>query len=197
MSILDETYTPSIWRVFKSPSLLLNQYYWYDVKYKIDAFFRPRQKWLTQSIPNTWCDKPELIPHLLFTCLVHYVEKEEGLRDSYDYTEDLEKGYISQEYVDSVYTTDRELREVYNYIKTERSSLMVDLGNSYPTPKDSNTEFFVQGDDGHCTMKSCEELYGMSYKEAYAEPKRLEELIAEKDMWAMSTIIKHHQKMWT
>jgi Mn-dependent DtxR family transcriptional regulator len=46
-------------------------------------------------------------------------------------------------------------------------------------------------------MRSCEELYGMPYKEAYAEVRRLEALIEEKDMWAMKTIIKHYQKMWT
>jgi Mn-dependent DtxR family transcriptional regulator len=46
-------------------------------------------------------------------------------------------------------------------------------------------------------MRSCEELYGMPYKEAYAEVRRLEALIEEKDMWAMNTIIKHYQKMWT
>jgi hypothetical protein len=37
----------------------------------------------------------------------------------------------------------------------------------------------------------------MPYKEAYAEVRRLEALIEEKDMWAMKTIIKHYQKMWT
>lgn len=196
MSVLDEVYTPSVWRVFKSPSLLFNSYYWYDIKYKIDAFFNPRQKWLTKTIPNTWCDKTSLIPHLLFTCLVHYVEKEEGLRDEHDYTQDLEKGYVSQEYVDSVLTTDRELREVYNYIKTERPDLNNQLENSYPTPTKVN-DFFVKDVNGHYTMRSCEEVYGMSYKKAYAKVRSIEAKIEKKDVWAMKTIIKHYQKMWT
>jgi hypothetical protein len=152
---------------------------------------------LTKTIQNTWCDKVSLIPHLLFTCLVHFVEEEEGLRDNYDYAEELEKGYVSQQYVDSVMETDRELREVYNYIKTERPGLELHLEVSYPTPKDPNSDFLVEKEDGHYTMKSCEELYGLSFKEAYAETHRLEALIEEKDMWAMNTIIKHYQKMWT
>jgi hypothetical protein len=192
-----DTYTTNVWRVFKHPSLLFNSFYWLDVKYKIDAFFNPRQKWLTKTIPNTWCDKVSLIPHLLFTCLVHYVEKEEGLSDNYDYAEDLEKGYVSQQYVDSVLETDCELRAVYNYIKVERPQLEEQHENSYPTPTSKATDFFVKGADGHYTMRSCEDLYGFPYEEAYAETHRLEALIEEKDMWAMKTIIKHYQKMWT
>jgi hypothetical protein len=192
-----DTYTTNFCRVFKHPSLLFNSFYWWDIRYKISAFFNPRQKWLTKTIPNTWCDKVSLIPHLLFTCLIHYVEQEEGLSDNYDYAEDLEKGYVSQQYVDSVLETDRELREVYNYIKTERLQLEEQHENSYPTPNSKAGDIFVENKDGSCTMRSCEELYGMSYKEAYAEVRRLEALIEEKDMWAMKTIIKHYQKMWT
>jgi hypothetical protein len=197
MSILDEVYTQSPWRVFKSPSLLFTGFYWSDIKYSICAYFNPRQKWLTKTIPNRWCDKTSLIPHLLFTCLVHYVEEEKGLQDDYDYSEDLKAGFVSQEYVDSVLTTDRELREVYNYIKTERPGLELHLEVSYPTPKEPNTEFFTQGDDGHYTMKSCEELYGMSYAKAYAKVRSIETKLEKKDAWAMKTIIKHYQKMWT
>jgi hypothetical protein len=192
-----DTYTTNVWRVFKHPSLLFNSFYWWDIRYKISAFFNPRQKWLTKTIPNTWCDKVSLIPHLLFTCLVHYVEQEEGLNDNYDYAEELEKGHVSQQYVDSVMETDRELREVYNYIKVERSQLEEQHENSYPTPTSKATDFFVKGADGHYTMRSCEDLYGFPYEEAYAETHRLEALIEEKDMWAMNTIIKHYQKMWT
>jgi len=192
-----ETKTPSLWKVFKRPSLLFNSFYWWDFRYKLEAFFNPRQKWLTKTIPNTWCDKVTLIPHLLFTCLTHYVEDEKGLQDHIDWTEDLEKGYVSQQYVDSVLETDRELRAVYNYIKTERSQLEEQHENSYPTPKDPNSDFLVQKEDGRYIAKSCEELYGLTFKEAYAETHRLETLLEEKDMWAMNTIIKHYQKMWT
>ena len=195
-----QQHTPSAWRVFRSPSLLLNSFYWWDLKYKIKAWFNPRQKWLTKTIPNTWCDKTTLIPHLLFTCLLHYVEDEEGLQDHIDWSEDLAKGHVSQEYVDSVKNTDDELRAVYNYIKTERPDLEKQHEHSYPTRTRTGNgidDLFVKTADGHSTMRSCEEMYGMSYEEAYAETHRLEALIEEKDMWAMQTIIKHYQKLWT
>ena len=193
-----EQHTPSAWRVFRCPSLLFNSFYWWDLRYKINAFFNPRQKWLTKTIPNTWFDKTALIPHLLFTCLVHYVEDEKGLQDQTDWSDDLEKGHVSQEYVDSVKNTDNELREVYNYIKTERPDLEKQHQNSYPTRKSKGVDdLFVETEDGNFTMRSCEDLYGMPYKEAYAETTRLEKLIEEKDMWAMQTIVKHYQKLWT
>ena len=192
-----EQHTPSAWRVFRCPSLLFNSFYWWDLKYKINAFFNPRQKWLTKTIPNTWCDKVSLVPHLLFTCLVHYVEDENGLQDEIDWSADLEKGYTSQEYVDNLKATDSELRSVYNYIKTERPQLEEQHDNSYPTSNSKGGDFFVQDADGRYTMRSCEDLYGLSYEEAYAETHRLEKLIEEKDMSAMLTIVKHYQRLWT
>ena len=192
-----EQHTPSAWRVFRCPSLLFNSFYWWDLKYKINAFFNPRQKWLTKTIPNTGCDKVSLVPHLLFTCLVHYVEDENGLQDEIDWSADLEKGYTSQEYVDNLKATDSELRSVYNYIKTERPQLEEQHDNSYPTSNSKGGDFFVQDADGRYTMRSCEDLYGLSYEEAYAETHRLEKLIEEKDMSAMLTIVKHYQRLWT
>jgi hypothetical protein len=103
---------------------LFSPFFWkYDVWYSLCAWFNPRQKWLTKHIKNTWQDKPELIKDILFASLVHYVEEENGIQDHTVYDEDLKAGYISQEYYDSVVTTNTELQEVYNYIKHERSIL--------------------------------------------------------------------------
>ena len=46
-------------------------------------------------------------------------------------------------------------------------------------------------------MNRCEDIYGMSYEEAYAEVNRLEKLINKKDLWAMNTIIKYQKSLWT
>jgi len=89
----------------------------------IKEFFSPKQRWLTKKIPNHWMDKPELIQLVLFETLIDYVENEEGLKDQFDFSEDLQAGYIAQEYVDNVKAVDGELRRVYNYIKNERQTL--------------------------------------------------------------------------
>jgi hypothetical protein len=175
--------------VFKHLSLIFNSFFWRDLKYQISARFNPRQKWLTKSIPNTWCDKTTLIPHLLFECLIHYVEKEEGLRDQTDWSEDLKAGYVSQEYINTLKTRDTLLRAVYNYVKTERTELEAAHDNSHPIPLCPKKDLF--------SMRSCDDVYGMPYAEAYAETNRLEKLIEEKDLWAMNIIVQYHQYLWT
>lgn len=102
---------------------VFSKYFWNDIWYKITAFFNPRQKWLTKHIPNIWKDKPELIQDILFACLVHYVEEENGLHDESFYKKDLDEHYISKEYYDHSVEWNNDLREVYNYIKTERPKL--------------------------------------------------------------------------
>ena len=191
------TYKTNPLRIFKHPSLIFNSFFWNDLKYQISASFNPRQKWLTKSIPNTWCDKTTLIPHLLFECLIHYVEKEEGLQDQTDWSEDLKNGYVTQEYIDNLKTRDELLRAVYNYVKTERLVIESEQDNSYPIPLSPTKDLFTKNEDGNRTMRTCDDVYGMSFTEAYAEVNRLEKLIEEKDMWAMNTIVKYYQYMWT
>jgi hypothetical protein len=191
------TYKTNPLRAFKHLSLIFNSFFWWDLKYQISASFNPRQKWLTKSIPNTWCDKTTLIPHLLFECLIHYVEKEEGLRDQTDWSEDLKAGYVSQEYINTLKTRDTLLRAVYNYVKTERTELEAAGGDSYPIPLSPTKDLFFKNEDGNRTMRSCDDVYGMSYAEAYAEANRLEKLIEEKDLWAMNIIVQYHQYLWT
>jgi hypothetical protein len=191
------TYKTNPLRIFKHPSLIFNSFFWWDLKYQISASFNPRQKWLTKSIPNTWCDKTTLIPHLLFECLIHYVEKEGGLQDQTDWSEDLKGGYVTQEYIDNLKTRDELLRAVYNYVKTERLVIESEQDNSYPIPLSPTKDLFTKNEDGNRTMRTCDDVYGMSFTEAYAEVNRLEKLIEEKDMWAMNTIVKYYQYMWT
>jgi len=195
-NIYIDKYTFNPLRVFKTPSLLFHKYYWMDLRYQIKSWFNPRQKWLTKDIPNTWCDKVTLIPHLLFSCLVHFVEEEKGLQDEYDWSDDIAKGYVTQQYVDKNNKIYSDLRKVYNYIKTERPILEKQHNDSYPTELDGR-DLFTRLKDGSRIMNRCEDIYGMSYEEAYAEVNRLEKLINKKDLWAMNTIIKYQKSMWT
>jgi hypothetical protein len=193
--MIEHTYISSnLKKLIKNPSLIFNSFFLSELKSIIEAWFNPRQKWLTQTIPNTWCDKTTLIPHLLFECLVHYVEQEKGLQDQLDWSQDLKEGYVTQQYVEGIVKRDAELRKAYNYIKFERPELEYQLENSYP---ETNREIFVINEDGHTVMRSCKDLYGMPYEQAYAQTNRLEKFIAKKDMMTMKTIIKYHEFLWT
>lgn len=175
-----KAYLSNLFRVFREPSMLFNRFWRHDVYYGFTSYFNPRQKWLTKEIPNTWCDKVELIPRLLFACLVDFVNSEKGLSQlDIDWTEELEKGHVSQDYVDNVIKVYTELAHVYNYIKIERPALEKQHDVSYPPyPLPDN-------------MKN------MTYDQLYGENNRLEKLIEEKDQWAMHKIVEYRQYLWT
>jgi hypothetical protein len=175
-----KAYLKNLFRVFCEPSMLTNSFWRHDVVYPITSYFNPKQKWLTREIPNTWCDKVELVPRLLFACIINFVEKEDGLSQlDIDWKEELENGHVSQEYVDDVIKTYTELLNVYDYVKTERALLQKQHDESYPD------------------YPLPPELEGKGYHEVYAETNRLEKLIEEKDQWAMHTIVTRVGYLWT
>ena len=159
----------------------------------IEEIVEDPQDWLRKEIPYDWSDKTELIPKLLFTCLVHFVEEENGLSTlDVDWSYDLEHNHVDQEYIDKVNAVYGDIRDAYNYVKTERPQLQIDLGNSYPestafdelltTKKEVNGIKFT-------AIGSCEDLY--------KESDHLELLIDEKDQWAMTIITKNVGYLWS
>lgn len=148
-------------------------YFWRDLKYKIRDFFWPRQKWLLRNVPNSWCDKVELIPLVLFEILVHFVEEEMDIV-SWDWQDEVKAGHTSQEKADEIRRVAAEIKEVYNYIKHVRPCLEIQLENSYP-------DFNVSG----------------SYQELYGETDRLTAFIKEQDEWAMQVILSVREYLWT
>jgi len=160
------------------------------------------QDWLRNSIPKTWTDKVDLIPNLLFTCLINFVEEENCLDQlDMDWSEDIEKGYATQEYVDNINKLYGDLKKAYEYVKTERPQLEIDLNASYP--ESTFSDDWIQKDKkivngiSFTVLKSCEERFGATYEKIYAETNRIEALIEEKDQWAMGVITKNVGYLWT
>jgi hypothetical protein len=95
-----------------------------DLKQYICDLFNPKQKWLTKQIPRAWQDKPELIRDVLFNCIVHFVEEENGLDPhGVDWSEELKNGHVTQEYVDHNNEILDSITRCYNWIKTDRPRL--------------------------------------------------------------------------
>lgn len=83
-----------------------------------------QQKWLTDNLKGEWIDKDQIIEIVLFDSLIHYVEKEDGLNDvCYDFSEELQKGHVRQDTVDAIKLRQKELNDVYFYLKNERPTL--------------------------------------------------------------------------
>jgi len=180
--------------------LFTNSYARADLYWKVRGIFIPQQRWLTRVIPRTFCDKVELVPRVLFAILVDFVENEKGLSQlDMDWAQELADGHVTQAYVDDIHKTYGELRDAYNYVKHERAALQSAHDNSYPSLLPGVTDMLAPAREcgGLRRMLTCEEQYGMSYAEAYAETNRLEELIKERDQTAMMTVVRHVKTLWT
>jgi len=77
--VLTEQFFKS-WRRINSP--------WHRFKTWLHDLLFPKQKWLTKKIPRNWCDKTELIPTVLFTMVVDFVEKEKAFDSVVDWDSD-------------------------------------------------------------------------------------------------------------
>lgn len=168
-------YIANLFRVFSKPSLIANRFWRSDIIDPITTWFNPRQRWLTKIIPNTWCDKDHLVSLVNFAILVDFVESENGL-SQLDVDWDAERKFVSQEYIDNVMRVYGELKEVYTYIKEERPLLEKQLSDSYP-------DFDIST--------------SLPYHEAYGETNSLEELLSNRDTWALMKIIEHRDVLWT
>lgn len=174
-----------------------NSHYWFEVRYNIKSFFYPHQEWLTDVIPNTFCDKVELVPRILFTCLTHYVEVERekdyvhGI--GYDWSKELEDKQVSQEYVDKVRLRDEQLMKAYNWIKSGRSAIEARIDAAYPPSQDWD-EMFRRSEEheGYYEITISKER-----SECYAEVNRLEAIKLEKDKECMGIIVRNHEHLWT
>jgi hypothetical protein len=182
--------------------LLTHPYFWRELKWNIRDYFSPKSKWLFKKIGNHYCDACGLVDIVLFEILVHFVEVDKGLASIWDdelYADDLEKGYISDDYKKERSEIRNQLYTAYLYIKHERPELEKKHDESYPKPLKPHTEWFVPCEDGsgNSRMLSCEERYGMSFEEAYAEMTALDKQMQDMDTLTMEIIIKNRKYMWT
>jgi len=182
--------------------LLAHRYFWRELKWNIRDYFFPKNKWLFKKIGNHYCDAYGLVDIILFEILVHFVEVDKGLDSIWNdelYADDLEKGYITEEYKNERSEIRNQLWTTYHYIKNERPELEKQEDESHPKPLKPHTEWFVPCEDsiGLKRMLSCEERYGMSFQEAYAENIRINKQIEDMDTLTMEIIIKHRKYLWT
>ncbi len=103
-----------------------------EAKRWVSNTIRPRQKWLTKQIPNSWADKVWLIPELNFAMVVDFVDGEKCF-DSTDYEGSGPAHAIFA----------KELKDCYDYIKVRRPKLQEEFENSYPNEETATGVFSV------------------------------------------------------
>lgn len=140
----------------------------------ITCRINPRQRWLVKKIPKTWCDKPELIPILLYEMVIHFVEKEECFKVT-----DWAGSGIAEE--------EKQLKEIYQWAKTGRNEFLNKIDKAYPNlvPSNENIFSFVKPDGSSTSMKD----YDLVYK--------LEKEFEEYDRECLIWIVKNRGILWT
>jgi hypothetical protein len=169
-----------LWLTYNAP---FHSFWRWEVKhryYKIRDFFFPRQSWVMKGLEKNWVDKTELIPQLLFKCIIHFIEEEEALNFT-DWDNSFEGGQAFR----------LELIECYHWAKWGRKDKQEELNKAYPPAKPFREMFIKQG-DGNYVMKPSEK----SYDELYGEVNKIEKELDETDEKWLTWIVQNRKYLW-
>lgn len=172
---------------------ITNKHFWWDLRYDIGNFFKPRQKWLTKTIPNSWKDKPELIRDILFECIIHYVESEKH-DFGYGWEEELEKGYITKEKVREMKHFDMDVMSCYTYIKNERPQFLKQIDDLYDQIEVDFDNMFKKSEE----HPGYYELVRNEHDDkVYKEIRKIEADMDKRDQETLHIIIDNRQQLWS
>lgn len=141
----------------------------YDRYSRIRDFIFPRNRWASKVIPNHWSDKTYLIPKFLFAAIVHFIEDEKGVEKTV--------WKIKKE---------KELMEVYDWVKTGRAQLQEKIDKAY----EMHHVILMTSDDMHKWHDATSKLF--DFTEAYRLEAEMEKIETKHLIW----IIKNRATLW-
>jgi len=131
----------------------------------------PRNKFISNAIGREYKDLVQLIPDVLYQCIISFVEKEECFE-----TINWESSRLKD--------VEKDIREIYNWAKTGRAEFLEKIQNSYPPI----------GDLKDWLNKS---VSSEDYNREYGEVNRLEEEFDKLDTKYLNLIIARRSYLWT
>ena len=157
---------PSIcpsWAYYTVPRL------WY---HHVASRLRPRQRWLTKTIPRHWQDKPELLAETLYTFVRHYVgpDGEDALNR------------VEWEPEDAAM-----LAEIYAWATTGRAAAFAAISAAYPPLPTGDIKVWVAALNAVDPARDA----------AYAEVDRLEKAMEATDDRYLTWVVVNRGKLWT
>jgi hypothetical protein len=153
---------------------IFNSYWWRDVWYKqISSRFRPRNKWLTNKIPRTWCDKDTILEIAVLESLKHYVDK-----DGEDCFEVID---TECEWQRDFY---KEVRHNYELITHKLPALQKELDTEWDAIPKIDWKDINRGNKE-------------DYDKKYGKINRLEQEIYDLQTEIMVWIVKNRNGLWT
>ena len=175
---------------------LFSKYFYWDLKYKISAFFNPRQKWLTKKIPRTYCDKPELIRDILFNCLENFVS-EDG-EDCFNVAD--------WEWSEEKKESRRKLELAMDIIKVQIPAKQKELDDRWEADVSTTVSDFLERRledkktceiDGKTVTTYALKPLSPEQKERVEENWKLEQEILDLEQKALMIIIEERTGLWT
>ena len=167
-----------IWDIWDIVPYRWKRFYYDHVK----IIFKPYHSRLRKAIPRQWWDLSGLIIEINFEIIKSFYEDEYS-KGIVDWNADKHHKRFAEWLEDS-----------YKYITVERPELEKQKDAAYPKTDDVSDWFGEEETDKNGvvtrTMKTCEERYGKSYEEVYAEVNRLDALIDKRDTKILTDLIK-------
>jgi hypothetical protein len=150
--------------------------------YNIRDYFRPKQKWILNGVSNSFQDKVELVPLLIFNCIKHLVEEEKIFETISTYkNKDCPKGQAK-------FT--KELEKVYGQIIIELPNLQLELDEAWENVRDDRPTDNLLDWVSSCKSKE-------DYQKVYGEVDRLEAEIEKLKTDICIWAVKNRAHFWT
>ena len=153
--------------------------WWFE---NITCHFKPKNKWATDIIPNTWADKTWLIEEFLFGCIVNFVEEENA------------KGCIDWDYDDESKKKWRRIQKCYTFIKIGLPKLQTELsqisGKAWLTP---DISYNTQAE----WLEDINKPPTLPQKELQAKYIQLEKEIYDQTQATLTEIVEIRNILWT
>lgn len=146
-----------------------------QAKYWLRDLIWPRQKWLLRGVSRGYWDKVDLIPTVLFNCIIHFVEDEKCF-ETVDWNWNLAHRKVA-----------KNIRECYKYAKEERPKLEAEISQIIQAPP-----LPFENDDLNKWLND-----PRSYDEIYPNLTNLEKELKEKDSLYLKKIIEYREFLWT
>jgi hypothetical protein len=143
----------------------------------IRPFFRPQHSELRAAIPKRWMDITEIIPEILYACVISYVEKEDGI----NLWEIQDEGHGCK-------IAAPMLREVYQWAKKGRAEFQEKIMAAYPPlPEAKEWTRLAEHLNKHDPERDA----------AYAKVDQLETQFDDIDTKYLVWIVTHRDGFWS
>ena len=147
----------------------------------VRTIYAPQHSELRAAIPKTWCDLDGCIESFLYTCVISFVEREDGLYGPEDYPRLSEQAKANNTMI----------KEIYDWAKTGRAAAQQAIQTAYPPALKIDWSKRPLTFEGIMGPESAER------RAAYERVDQFEKAMEEKDAKYLSWLVINRGALWT